>query len=240
MKFLLLTLALLTLTVSAEETELQSTTAVARGAEKAHKWWMPRHRAKLKEKQKLGDVQLVFIGDSITHAWEKKGKKVWAKNYAKYNALNLGYSGDRTEHVLWRIENGELDGITPKAIVLMIGTNNVGHRKEESAKTAAGIKAILDLLAVKQPKAKVLLLAIFPRGADNKDPLRKLNDATNQMIASYADGERVQFLSINDKFVEGDDESLSREVMPDRLHPNAAQYKVWADAIAPALEPMLK
>lgn len=240
MKYFLLLFGLLTLQAPAKEQHLESTTPVTQNAAWAQKWWMPRHEAKLKEKQQLGDVQLVFIGDSITHAWENKGKRVWKENYAQYNALNLGYSGDRTEHVLWRIQNGELDGISPKAIVLMIGTNNVGHRKEESVKTAAGIKAILDLLATKQPKAKVLLLAIFPRGANNQDPLRQLNDATNQIIQNYADGERVHYLSINDKFLTGKEGKLSRLVMPDLLHPIAPQYQVWADAIAPTLKSMLK
>jgi lysophospholipase L1-like esterase len=239
MKYLFLTLALLTLQTSAKGTKLESTTPVAQTAAWAQKWWMPRHLAKLEEKKQLGDVQLVFIGDSITHAWENKGKRAWKEYYAKYNALNLGYSGDRTEHVLWRLENGELDGISPKAIVLMIGTNNVGHRKEESVKTAAGIKAILDTIAAKQPKAKVLLLAIFPRGANNEAPLRKLNDATNQIIQTYADGERVIYLNINDKFLDKEG-NLSRLVMPDLLHPIAPQYKVWAEAIAPTLDKMLK
>ncbi len=206
--------------------------------EKTSKWWIQRHQTKLEEKKALGDVKLVFLGDSITHAWEKKGKAVWAKNYAKYNALNLGYSGDRTEHVLWRLQNGEIDGISPKVIVMMIGTNNVGHRKEASEKTAAGVKAILDLIKTKQPKTKVLLLGIFPRGEKATHPMRKLNDATNKLISVYADGKSVHYLSINEKFLEKDG-TLSKKVMPDLLHPAAGQYQVWADAIAPSLKKLL-
>jgi len=206
--------------------------------EKTAKWWVKRHHAKLEEKKALGDVKLVFLGDSITHAWEKKGKTVWAKNYAKYNALNLGYSGDRTEHVLWRLQNGEIDGISPKVIVMMIGTNNVGHRKEASEKTAAGIKAILDIIKTKQPQTKVLLLGIFPRGDKATHPMRKLNDATNKLISAYADGKSVQYLSINEKFLEKDG-TLSKKVMPDLLHPASEQYQVWADAIAPSLKKLL-
>lgn len=206
--------------------------------EKASKWWVQRHQTKLEEKKTLGDVKLVFLGDSITHAWENKGKAVWATSYAKYNALNLGYSGDRTEHVLWRLQNGEIDGISPKVIVMMIGTNNVGHRKEASEKTAAGVKAILDLIKTKQPKTKVLLLGIFPRGDKATHPMRKLNDATNKLISAYADGKSVHYLNINDKFLDKDG-TLSKKIMPDLLHPAPAQYKVWADAIAPSLKKLL-
>jgi beta-glucosidase len=236
MKILAITLSLLTLPVIAEPA--LSTTPVPQTAKWAKKWWMPRHEAKLKEKETLGDVQLVFIGDSITHAWENKGKKVWAKEYAPYKALNLGYSGDRTEHVLWRLENGEIDGITPKAIVMMIGTNNVGQRDEASEKVAAGIKAILYLLEKKQPQAKVLLLGIFPRGATANDPKRQLTDGTNAIIKDFADNKRVFYLNINNKFLDAEGK-LSRKVMADRLHPNPNQYQVWADAIRPSLLPLL-
>ena len=238
MKYLLLALALLITPTLAKEDAKLSTTPVTQTANWAVKWWMPRHEGKLKEKEALGDVQLVFLGDSITHAWENKGKAVWQENYARYNALNLGYSGDRTEHVLWRLDHGELDGIQAKAIVIMIGTNNVGHRREESAKTAEGIKAILESIEKKQPQAKVLLLGIFPRGATSDDPLRKLTDGTNEIIKGYADNKRVFYLNINDVFL-AEDGKLSRMVMPDLLHPTKAQYQVWADAIAPSLEQLL-
>ena len=239
MKYLFLALALLiTPALAKEEDPKLSTTPVIQTSKWALKWWMPRHEAKLKEKTKLGDVQLVFLGDSITHAWENKGKTVWDENYAPFNALNLGFSSDRTEHVLWRLDHGELDGIEPKAIVVMIGTNNVGHRKEKSAKTAAGIKAILDSIRKKQPQAKVLLLGIFPRGATSDDPMRKLNDATNEIIKEYAENKLVFYLNINDKFLEKDG-TLSKEVMPDLLHPSKSQYKVWADAMAPLLKKLM-
>jgi beta-glucosidase len=199
---------------------------------------MPRHEQKLAEKKQLGDVQLVFLGDSITHAWENKGKAVWDKNYAQWNALNLGFSGDRTEHVLWRIDNGELDDISPKAIVIMIGTNNVGLRDDPAEEVAEGIKAILERLEQKQPQAKVLLLGIFPRGSTPQDSKRKLTDATNEIIKGFADDKRVFYLNINDKFLK-EDGKLSRKVMRDLLHPNPPQYQVWADAIAPSLNKLM-
>ena len=238
MKYLLLTLALLITPALAKEDAKLSTTPVAQTAKWAVKWWMPRHEAKLKEKEALGDVQLVFLGDSITHAWDNKGKATLKDNYASYNALNLGFSGDRTEQVLWHLDHGELDVIKPKAIVIMIGTNNAGHRKEESTKTAAGIKAILESVQKKQPQAKVLLLGIFPRGATSDDPLRQLTDGTNAIIKDYADNKRVFYLNINDKFL-AKDGKLSRTVMADLLHPNKSQYQVWADSIAPTLEVLM-
>ena len=238
MKYLFLSLALLVAPALAKEDAKLSTTPVTQTAKWAVKWWMPRHEEKLNEKEALGDVQLVFLGDSITHAWENKGKDIWKENYASYNALNLGFSGDRTEHVLWRLDHGELDGIKPKAIVIMIGTNNAGHRKEESAKTAAGIKAILESIEKKQPQAKVLLLGIFPRGATSDDPMRKLTDATNEIIKEYADNKRVFYLNINDGFLDKDGK-LSRKIMPDLLHPSQSQYQVWADSIAASLKTLM-
>jgi len=204
----------------------------------AVKWWMPRHEEKLKELGKLKAVDLLMIGDSITHAWEGTGKKVWDKYYAKRNAFNIGFSGDRTEQVLWRFDHGEIDGITPKAAVVMIGTNNTGHRKDKPDETAEGIKAILDKLAEKLPNTKVLLLAIFPRGKSANDELRLINDAINQRISKFADDKRVFYLDIGGKFLE-DDGTLPKSIMPDLLHPNEKGYEIWAEAMEPTLAKLL-
>ena len=115
---------------------------------------------------------MVFLGDSITHAWDNKGKKVWALYYAKRNALNLGFSVDRTEHVLLRLNNSAVDNINPELLVMMIGTNNTGRRQDKPEYTALGIKSIIANLQKRQPEAKILLLAIFPRGAKPEDKLR--------------------------------------------------------------------
>ena len=123
-----------------------------------------------------------MIGDSITHGWEGRGKKVWQQYYAKRNAFNIGYSGDRTEHVIWRLQHGEIDAISPQLAVVMIGTNNTGHRQDPPQETAAGIKHILAELKQRKPKMKVLLLAIFPRGATADDKLRKINVSINEHI----------------------------------------------------------
>ena len=183
-------------------------------------------------------MDLLMIGDSITHGWEGRGKKVWEKHYAKRNAFNIGYSGDRTENVIWRLQHGEVDGIAPKLAVIMIGTNNAGHRKEKSEHTAAGIKSILAELKKRLPKTKVRLLGIFPRGAEKDDKLRKLNVATNEIIAKYADGKHVYFLDISDKFLD-DDGKLPKSIMPDRLHPNEKGYEIWAEAMEPMIAKLM-
>ena len=207
-------------------------------AEWAVKWWMPRHEQKLKERDEMEKVGLLMIGDSITHGWEGGGKAVWDKYYAKRNAFNIGFSGDRTEQVLWRFDHGEIDGISPKAAVVMIGTNNTGHRQDDPDETAAGIKAILDELGEKLPETKVLLLAIFPRGASPDDNLRKINDAINEHISKFADGKRVFYLDISNEFLE-DDGTLPKSIMPDLLHPNAEGYEIWAKAMEPTLAKLM-
>ncbi|MFO7937157.1 MAG: GDSL-type esterase/lipase family protein [Kiritimatiellia bacterium] len=206
------------------------------------KWWKKRFEQK-KALVEQGGWQLVFLGDSITHGWEgRRGDTVapalWKKNFAPYKALNLGYGGDNTEHVLWRLDNGELDGYHPRLLVLMIGTNNTGHRplaKESPEDTAAGIKAILERIADKSPKTKVALFAIFPRSARPTDNMRVRNNKVNKIIKNYADGERVIWVDINDRLLEPDG-TLSRKIMPDLLHPNAKGYQIWCDAIMPVIK----
>jgi lysophospholipase L1-like esterase len=191
---------------------------------------------------KQGEAQLVFLGDSITHGWEGKGKAIWTKEWAPLKAANFGIGGDRTEHVLWRLEHGNFDGLKPKTIVLMIGTNNTGHQgrpqKElngavyecTAEQTAEGIKAILTQLQKKCPDAKILVLGIFPRGADKNDKFRQQNEATNAIVKGFADGQKVFFLDVGAKFLEPDG-TLSKTIMPDLLHPNEKGYQIWSDAI---------
>ncbi|MCA9144523.1 MAG: acetylglucosamine-6-sulfatase [Planctomycetaceae bacterium] len=204
----------------------------------AQKWWMPRHEEKLAALKEQGRVDLLMIGDSITHGWEGAGKEVWDKYYASRNAFNLGFSGDRTEQLLWRFDHGEIDGIAPKLAVIMIGTNNTGHRQDPPEETAAGIKAIIERLNKKLPETKVLLLAVFPRGATTDDALRKINDGINERISKFADGERVFYLDINQTFLT-DDGTLTKEIMPDLLHPKQKGYQMWADAMEPTVARLL-
>jgi lysophospholipase L1-like esterase len=191
-----------------------------------------------------GEAELVFLGDSITQGWEGAGKQVWEQKWAPLKAANFGIGGDRTEHVLWRLENGNFDGLKPKAIVLMIGTNNTGHQKPDgyqcpAEKTADGVKAILEKLKTKCPGAKILLLGIFPRGADANDNFRKQNEATNALIKASADDKSVFYMDIGDKFLQPDG-TLTAEIMPDRLHLSPKGYEIWADAIEAKVKELLK
>jgi beta-glucosidase len=197
--------------------------------------WMKRHES-FNERVKQGNVDLLLIGDSITQGWEGAGKKVWEKHYTPRNAVNLGIGGDRTQHVLWRLDNGNVEGISPKAAVLMIGTNNSGTNS--SVQIAEGVEAIVKKLRTKLPKTKILVLAIFPRGADVNDAKRKVNVGANLQIRKLDDGEMVHYLDIGDKFLNADG-TLSKEVMPDLLHLNEASYKTWAEAIEPKLKELL-
>lgn len=189
--------------------------------------WMKRHES-FNERVKKGNVDLIFIGDSITQGWEGAGKAVWAEKYAKRNAVNLGIGGDRTQHVLWRLDNGNIEGIKPKLAVIMIGTNNSGSNTSEQI--ADGITAIVKKLREKLPETKILLLGIFPRGVDDNDAKRKVNKGANEIVAKLADGKMVEYLDIGPKFLD-DKGVLSKEVMPDLLHLNPASYQTWANSI---------
>lgn len=190
-------------------------------------WWLPRHEAKLAEIKKSPHPEIVFIGDSITQGWEKEGAKVWARYFKKYRALNLGYGGDRTENVLWRLQHGEVDGIHPKVAVLMIGTNNTGHRHEDPQLTVAGIKRILQELRQRLPKTKILMFAIFPRDEKADGAARLHNEKINAMLPALADEKTIYFRNINKAFLDADG-VLSRDIMPDLLHPNEKGYETWA------------
>ncbi len=204
--------------------------------------WIPRHQDKLASIREAAaarrPIDLVFIGDSITEHWEKEGKAVWARHYARYNALDLGFGGDHTENVLWRLQHGEIDGFTPKVAVVMIGTNNTGHRQEDPRTTAAGVRRILDEIRSRQPDTRILLLAVFPRDEQPTSPLRRLNDRVNAIISGYADGRHIVFLDIGAALTNADG-TLSREVMPDLLHPGEKGYDIWARQMEPTLLQLL-
>lgn len=193
---------------------------------------------------KSGPIGVLFLGDSITEGWSK-APHIWEHYFGKYQPANFGISGDWTQHVIWRIENGELDGISPKAVVLMIGTNNSGYHTGEQI--AAANRKIVELIRTKLPDTKILLLAIFPRGP------RKNRDGTpepwenrmavittaNAEIARLDDGNMVRFLDINARFL-GNDGTIPGIIMPDQLHPNAAAYQLWAEAIQAPLAELMK
>lgn len=197
--------------------------------------WMKRHES-FNERVKKGEVDLVFIGDSITQGWEGAGKEVWAKFYGPRHAVNLGIGGDRTQHVLWRLQNGNLEGITPKVAVIMIGTNNSGGDTPENI--ALGITAIVEEIKKRTPTTKILLLGIFPRGTDKNNKQRQVNEAANAIAMKLADDKTVWYLDIGPKFL-AEDGTLSKEIMPDLLHLNQKSYTIWAESIEPKLAELL-
>ena len=238
-RFVLIPLLFLAGVVGAETVKSVATTPVERPEERNQQ----RH-AKFNEVSKEGTAEVVFLGDSITQGWEGKGKAMWEQHFAPMKAANFGIGGDRTEHVLWRLANGNFDGLKPKLVVLMIGTNNTGHQGRDgyactAEQTAEGVKEILAVLEKKAPEAKVLLLGIFPRGPDAMDKFRVQNEATNAIVKTYADGKRVFWKDLGSVFLEKDG-TLSKEIMPDLLHLNEQGYQIWAEAILPDVVALMK
>lgn len=205
--------------------------------DREEEWWVQRHRERL-QLAATGEAELILIGDSITHGWEDIGQALFAKYYAHRAPLNLGYSGDRTEHVLWRLQHGELHGLKPKLVMLLIGTNNTGHRQDIPQHTAHGIRAILDEIHTRVPAAKVLLLGLFPRGATTDDPQRVLNRQINEIISGYGEDSYVEYLDLGDTFID-EKGNLKQALMPDLLHPSSAGYGAWARAMEPRLSELL-
>jgi beta-glucosidase len=196
-------------------------------------WWTKRQEqlnARVREAQ--GHVDLIFIGDSITQGWEGGGQAIWKEFYGKRNAVNLGIGGDQTQHVLWRLDHGNIQGISPKLAVIMIGTNNSHSFPPEEI--AAGIRAIVKKLRKSLPETKVLVLAIFPRGPNNADHLRQVVARTNALLCKIDNGNTVRYLDIGPKFL-GKDGTLSKEIMPDLLHLSPKGYRIWAEAIEPVV-----
>ena len=185
------------------------------------------------ERTRQGNVDLIFDGDSITDGWQGNGKEVWAKNYGSFHPADFGISGDRTEHVLWRLDHGQVAGLHPKMVALMIGTNNLAANTE--AQIAEGVTAIVREYQKLCPDAVILLQAIFPRAEKASDPNRAKIKTINTMISKLGDGKKVIYVDFGDKFLQPDG-TLTRDIMPDLLHPNAKGYEIWADAIRPQIE----
>ena len=181
------------------------------------------------KRAKEGPVGVLFLGDSITEGWTK-APAVWQEHFGKYQPANFGIGGDQTQHVIWRIEDGELDGIRPKVVVLMIGTNNSGSHT--GGQIAAADEKIVGLIRARLPEAKVLLLAIFPRGprAKNKEGVFT-DDGVKRMAVIHEANARLARL---------DDGKIPDAIMPDQLHPNAEGYRLWAEAMQPLLDELMK
>ncbi|WP_337175321.1 platelet-activating factor acetylhydrolase IB subunit [Paludisphaera sp.] len=205
-------------------------------APRQDEWWKERHQKHLEDVKKAREgagVDLILLGDSITQGWGEN--EAWKKYYGPRKALNLGIGGDQTQHVLWRIQNGEIEGLNPKALMLMIGTNNAGSASAEDI--AEGIEAIVAQLRKDLPDTDILLLGVFPRGEKPDDIRKKLTDVNARI--SKLDGEKVHYLDIGSTFLNPDG-TISKDIMPDFLHLSDRGYEMWAAAVEPTLKKLLK
>jgi len=216
--------------------EPQTHSATTPMSRQVDNWWKARHEG-FNKRAVAGDVDLLFIGDSITQGWESDGKEAWQKYYGDRKAMNIGISGDRTQHVLWRLDHGNVEGISPKLAILMIGTNNSNGKDNTAGEIADGIKAIVARLREKLPMTKVLILAVFPRG-EKPNPQREKIAELNHIVSQLADDKTVFYLDIGKNFLT-EDGTLAKDIMPDFLHLSPKAYDLWAKAIEPKVAEVL-
>ena len=214
----------------------EAVTPTTQKAKWAESWWMPRHEAIL-EKNKNEETDLIFIGNSIIHGWENAGKETWDNYFSQYNPVNMGFGGDQTQHVLWRLDNGELDNINPKLAVVMIGTNNAGNG-HSSEMIADGVIQIISRIRTKLPKTKILLLRIFPRGNPGAE-IRETNTKASEIFSAVADNKKVIYMDINEIFLDQND-SIPFHIMRDKLHPTTEGYVLWVDVITDKVSELIK
>ncbi len=182
-----------------------------------------------------GEAEIVFIGDSITQGWAGNGLAFWDKYFAPKGAVNFGIGGDTTEHLLWRLKYGAKSNLDPKAVVLLIGTNNFAFTEDDPETIASGVIAVVDELTAAFPNAKLLLMGVFPRGEERNHPHRANIDRLNAVISNLGVRKHITYLNINDHLLEPDG-TLSKDVMYDFLHLTEKGYEIWAEAINDWLE----
>lgn len=214
-------------------------------AARTDKWAIDRETELLRRAREAEPCNVLFVGDSITQAWEGPGRQVWEKHIAPLGALNLGNSGDRTENVLWRLAEAPVTRLKAKHVVLLIGTNNLGHGTSDAAETLAGMADVALVLAAQCPDAKIHILEIFPRG-EHFNPMRGDVCQINQALRSFVAAEnaaakkaggpaRYTINALGDQFTLPDG-TIPKELMPDFLHLTPTGYEMWAEAIVPALK----
>jgi lysophospholipase L1-like esterase len=195
-----------------------------------------RHKGFL-DVARAGNIDLLFVGDSITDLWRSRGKAVWDENFEPLKAANFGIGGDTTQGVLWRMQNGELEGFKAKLIVLMLGTNNINRNPNDEI--VDGDRLIIQEFKQRQPQAKILLLGIFPRAMQADSPYRASIKDINSKLAKLADNKQVFYMDFGDKFL-APDGTLTVEIMADGLHPTEAGYRIWAAAILGRVKELMK
>ncbi len=187
--------------------------------------WLKRHEGFL-QRARSGKIDVLFLGDSITEGWFGGGAKIWQSEWTPLNAANFGIGGDEVQHVLWRVLNGEIEGVSPKVIVIMVGTNNLGNAGHNGPDTARGIELLVSTLRAKLPAAKILLFGVFPRDRMPETKFRREIAEINRRIGALAGG-AVTFVDITKDFLEPSGEILPT-IMPDFLHLTEAGYEIWA------------
>ena len=201
-------------------------------------WWFKRQAEKI-GLMKEGEFELLMVGDSITHNFESIGEKVWKKHFEPLKALNLGFGGDRTNHVLWRLDHLPKPKVQPRAAVVMIGTNNICWGSDKPREAAEGVKAVAAKLQSLYPEDKILVLGVFPRRRELTHPHRKQIIELNSYLPDLLkELKNVKFLDIGPSFLD-EKGHLSKEMMPDTTHPSEKGHQVWADAIEAEVRTML-
>ena len=202
-------------------------------------WWVNRHAENI-EQMNRGDIELLLIGDSITHGWDGQ-PELYEKFFGAYKPINLGFSGDQTAHVLWRLDRLPLDTISPKVAMIMIGTNNIGHSDGSTPKEAAeGVVAIVKKLQYQYPRLQIIVLKIFPRDEKPDGEYRKKVNEINAALPAKLKGSRnVALMDINAIFLDKDG-TLPKSIMEDFLHPGKEGYERWGNAVSPVLKQAFK
>jgi lysophospholipase L1-like esterase len=215
-----------------------------------HERWLEDH-AKREERLQKGGVDILLIGDSITHGW-KRYPEILKRFFGDQQVINLGHPADKTENIIWRLANHHMEKINPRVAILLAGTNNSNNDEYTEEEIAGGVEAIVQILQAKLPQTKILLLGIFPRGSREQrigiksglteagmNPQWEKIDRVNRIIETFADGENVVYMNINQAFL-NENGTLPVTVMPDLLHPNEKGYEIWGSAMKPTLEKMIE
>ena len=209
-----------------------SVCAVPAKVDWAESWWKPRFESKIKDSQNH-KYNVVFFGDSIIHKYEDDGLKAW-QLFSEYRSyLNLGFSGDMTEHLLWRIQNGALDYIQPQKIVIMIGTNNTGLRFDSVQDVFLGIQAVVKSIEIQKPQAQIILLGLLPRSRSHYHKFRIRNNEINAKLLQWSNNkQKIRYFDFSALFLRGN-KTISKDVMPDALHLSEAGNTILTRALKP-------
>jgi lysophospholipase L1-like esterase len=226
--FLLMSALFLTSCNKNEETseDLLHLIAIENKAE----WWQNRHQAIINTDK--SNIDILFLGDSITQRWEDEGLDIWLQNFGENQALNMGFSGDKVQHLLWRISNGELENISPKITFLLIGTNN--SQEKTAIQIADGINKNIKQIIQKLPETKLIVFKIFPRGPENS-LLREVTNQASEIVAKAVDNKKVFYIDINEHFLDINS-NIPIDVMHDGLHLTSHGYEIWANTISHLLQ----